>query len=65
MSILINCFDDIIGITRTPCSDYNAISSTYTTSDSGLYLDELIPLSKAESLLNCKVGENEGVGVGG
>jgi hypothetical protein len=53
-----DCFDDIIGLTRTPCNDYLEISDAYTTSDSGLYLDELIPLSKIESLLNCKVGEN-------
>lgn len=57
MSSDVSCFDDIIGLTRTPCSDYSAISSTYTTSDSGLYLDELIPLSKWESVLNCKIGE--------
>jgi len=54
----VTCFDNIIGLTRTPCSDYTDIDSDYTTSDSGLYLDELFPLSKIESLLNCKVGEN-------
>jgi hypothetical protein len=54
----VSCFDDIIGLTRTPCSDYTGLSTDYTTSDSGLYLDELIPLSKFEAILNCKVGEN-------
>ena len=58
MSSDVSCFENIIGLTRTPCSDYSTISSDYTTSDSGLYLDELIPLSKWESILNCKWGEN-------
>ena len=57
MSSDVSCFDNIIGLTRTPCSDYD-LSSDYTTSDSGLFLDELIPLHKFESILNCKVGEN-------
>ena len=54
----VTCFDNIIGLTRTPCSDYTGLSSDYTTSDSGLFMDELIPLSSWESVLNCKVGEN-------
>lgn len=57
MSSDVSCFDKIIGLSRTPCSDYD-LSTDYTTSDSGLYLDELIPLYKIESLLNCKVGED-------
>lgn len=57
MSSSVSCFDNIIGLSRTPCSDYD-LSTDYTTSDSGLFLDELFPLHKAESLLNCKVGEN-------
>jgi len=58
MSSSVTCFDYIIGLTRTPCSDYTGLSADYTTSDSGLYLDELIPIDKYESILNCKVGEN-------
>jgi len=58
MSSSVSCFGEIIGLTRTPCSDYSAISTDYTTSDSGLFLDEIFPLSKITSLLNCKVGEN-------
>jgi len=57
MSANVSCFDDIIGLSRTPCSDYD-LSSDYTTSDSGLFLDELVPLHKWESILNCKEGEN-------
>lgn len=58
MSSDVSCFDNIIGLTRTPCNDYSGLSSDYTTSDSGLYMDELIPLHKWESILNCKEGEN-------
>ena len=58
MSSSVSCFDNIIGLTRTPCNDYSGLSSDYTTSDSGLYMDEVIPLSKFESILNCKEGEN-------
>jgi len=58
MSDSVSCFADIIGLTRTPCSDYTGLSADYTTSDSGLFLDEIIPLSKFETILNCKVGEN-------
>ena len=57
MSADVSCFDDIIGLSRTPCSDYD-LSTDITTSDSGLYLDELLPLHKWESVLNCKEGEN-------
>ena len=57
MSSDVSCFDNIIGLSRTPCSDYS-VPTIYSTSDSGLYLDELIPMYKVESLLNCKVGEN-------
>ncbi|RKX64672.1 MAG: hypothetical protein DRP42_05980, partial [Tenericutes bacterium] len=53
----VSCFENIIGLSRTPCNDYTGLSADYTTSDSGLYLDELIPLSKWETVLNCKVGE--------
>ena len=58
MSSDVSCFDNIIGLSRTPCNDYSDLSSDYTTSDSGLYMDELIPLHKWESILNCKEGEN-------
>lgn len=58
MSSDVTCFGNIIGLTRTPCNDYTDIPANYTTSASGLYLDEVIPLSTIESLLNCKVGEN-------
>ena len=58
MSADVSCFDNIIGLTRTPCSDYTGLSTDYTTSDSGLWLDELIPVSKFESILNCKEGWN-------
>ena len=46
------CFDDIIGLSRTECECYPEIDST--TSHSGLYLDEFIPLEKFASLLNCQ-----------
>ena len=58
MSSDVSCFDNIIGLTRTPCNDYSGLSADYTTSDSGLYMDEVIPLHKWESILNCKEGEN-------
>lgn len=52
----VNCFDYIIGLSRTECECYPEVDST--TSQSGLYLDEYIPLSRFSSLLNCEIGDD-------
>lgn len=49
----ISCWDNIIGLSRTECDCYDAITAI---SNSGLYLDELIQLRSVNELLNCEEG---------
>ena len=57
MSYQLDCFDNIIGLSRTLCSCYDSNKpADYNTSLSGLYLDELMPLTAFKSLLNCENG---------
>ena len=53
----ITCFDNIIGLSRTECECYDTGKpADYNTSLSGLYLDELEPLTAFKGLLNCERG---------
>lgn len=57
MSQELSCFDNIIGLSRTECECYNTGKpANYNTSLSGLYLDELYPLTAYNSQLNCEKG---------
>ncbi len=56
MSIL-SCWDNIIGLTRTGCADYT-FTADDKLSNSGIFLDELMPLPKFKSLLNCEIGND-------
>jgi hypothetical protein len=51
----ISCWDNIIGLSRTECDCYDAITAI---SNSGLYLDELIQLRSVNELLNCEEGSD-------
>ncbi|MCX6328204.1 MAG: hypothetical protein NTZ85_01635 [Bacteroidia bacterium] len=54
MSLPLTCWDYIIGLSRTECECYDAV--TTLRSDSGLYLDELVELRSVNGLLNCEHG---------
>jgi hypothetical protein len=56
MSINLDCFDNIIGLSRTACACYEAVPTKI--SNSGLYLDELSGLRRISSLLNCETGSD-------
>jgi len=56
MSVNIDCFENIIGISRTECVCYPDQSAQYNTSESGLYLDELETLPQLNGLTNCEDG---------
>lgn len=52
----IDCFQNIIGLSRTECDCFPDVDST--TSQSGLYIDEFVPLTRLSSLLNCAIGDD-------
>jgi len=55
MSIPINCYDYIIGLSETPCTCYDdGKPADFDVSNSGLYLDQLEPLNKITGLDNCE-----------
>lgn len=56
MSIPINCFDQIIGITKSECECFGDIDRY--DSLSGLYIDGLIELSDVFNLVNCQNGND-------
>lgn len=59
MSYQLDCFDNIIGLSRTECECYDAGKpADYNTSLSGLYLDELVPITSYKGLLNCENGND-------
>jgi len=55
MSALPNCYEDIIGLSRTTCECYD-IPADASTSLSGLYIDELASLICLQSITDCEMG---------
>ena len=55
-AINIDCYDYIIGLSQTECSDCYTIPSDADVSNSGLYIDELESLRMLTSLENCEKG---------
>lgn len=59
MSITVpDCYDNIIGLTRSECECYSNFPDDSDTSFSGLYLDELVGLSFVQSMTNCDNGDD-------
>lgn len=59
MSIVIpDCYESIVGLTRTDCECYTSIPDDASDSMSGLYLDELVGLSFIQSMTNCDNGND-------
>ncbi len=59
MSYEVECFDNIIGLSRTICECYDeGRPEDYNLSLSGFYLDELYPLTAYKGLLNCENGND-------
>ena len=57
MSVNTDCYENIIGLSRTECTCYDDDKpADFDTSESGLYLDELEPLDQLEGLDNCEKG---------
>lgn len=56
MSIPVDCFDYIIGLSRSSCNCYPDRPIDFDTSLSGLYLDEFSPLDQLKGLENCENG---------
>ena len=51
------CYDTIIGLSRNDCPCINeAPPEDYNTSDSGLYMDELEPLTSLQGFETCEAG---------
>lgn len=59
MSIIIpDCYESIIGLTRSDCPCYTDIPDNAADSLSGLYLDELVGLSFIQSMTDCDNGND-------
>lgn len=58
MSIVLDCYNNIVGLTRTDCECYTDIPTDAAESKSGLYLDELVGLSFIQSMTNCDNGDD-------
>lgn len=59
MSIVIpECYESIIGLTRTDCECYTGMPDSAHDSLSGLYLDELVGMSFIQSMQNCDTGND-------
>lgn len=59
MSIVIpDCYQSIIGLTRTDCECYVGMPDSAHDSLSGLYLDELVGLGFVQSMSNCDTGND-------
>jgi len=54
MSTLTNCLNNVIGLSQTPCDCWTSKPADYNTSDSGLFLDELLPMNNFTGLENCE-----------
>ena len=53
-----DCYQRIVGLTRTDCECYENIPDDAADSLSGLYLDELVGLSFIQSITNCDNGNS-------
>lgn len=59
MSVSIpECYNSIIGLTRTDCECYGVIPDDAADSLSGLYIDELVGLSFIQSMTDCDNGND-------
>ena len=59
MSISIpDCYESIIGLTRTDCECYTGMPDYAADSLSGLYIDELVGMSFLQSMTNCDNGND-------
>jgi hypothetical protein len=58
MSVQLDCFDYIIGLSRTECDCFGTLAEAYTYSESGLYMEDLVELAGIEGLLNCQTGSD-------
>ncbi|MDV7400113.1 hypothetical protein RZS08_52340, partial [Arthrospira platensis SPKY1] len=56
MSIVLDCFENVIGITQTDCECYGDIESQESLS--GLYLDQLVELADVFQLVDCQNGSD-------
>ena len=56
MSIPLDCYSYIVGLSRTACSDCYTIPVDAGVSYSGLFIDELEALRSIQALLNCEEG---------
>lgn len=56
MSIPVDCFDYIIGLSRSSCNCYSDRPVDFDASLSGLYMDEFSPLDQLKGLENCENG---------
>ena len=55
MSVEPSCWEYIIGLSRTSCELYS-VDPYHSESDSGFYVEDLVPLHKWASVLNCEKG---------
>lgn len=59
MSIAIpECYESIVGLTRTDCECYEGMPDSAADSLSGLYLDELVGMGFIQSMTNCDNGND-------
>ncbi len=59
MSITIpDCYNSIVGLTRTDCDCYANMPDSAADSLSGLYIDELVGMSFVQSMTNCENGDD-------
>lgn len=54
MSATPHCLNNAIGLSQTPCDCWTDKPADYNTSDSGLFLDELLPMNNFDGLENCE-----------
>jgi len=54
MSVTPDCLQNVIGLSQTPCDCYIDKPADFNTSDSGYYLDELLPINEFTDLENCE-----------
>ena len=58
MSKDLDCFDYIIGLSRTECECFGDLADAYTYSDSGLYMEDMLELAGLNDLLSCQTGDD-------
>lgn len=49
----LTCLQNLVGLSQTPCDCWTDKPEDYNTSISGLYIDELLPISNFTNLENC------------